>query len=106
MQLQLSALASTPPRVDGLVAFALDGSAAVASEESDGFSSALRRMGLAGDCTVALSTSGDAANILAALRAACAAGMVTVGQLGHDGGQARAEVDVAVTVREIDPMQV
>ena len=106
MQLQLSALASTPPRASGLVAFALDGSAALAGEESDGFSSALRRMGRAGDCAVALSISGDAANILAALRAACAAGTVTVGQLGHDGGRARAEVDVAVTVRENDPVQV
>ena len=106
MQLQLSALASTPPRASGLVAFALDGSAALAGEESDGFSSALRRMGRAGDCAVALSISGDAANILAALRAACAAGTVTVGQLGHDGGRARARVDVAVTVGETDPVQV
>ena len=32
--------------------------------------------------------------------------MVTVGQLGHDGGRARAEVDVAVTVKENDPVQV
>ena len=106
MQLRLSALARTPPRAGGLVAFALDESAASAGEESDGFAAALRRTGRAGDCAVALSTSGDAANILAALRAARAAGMVTVGLLGHDGGQARAEVDVAVTVRENDPMQV
>ena len=50
MQLRLSALARTPRRAGGLVDFAMDGSAALAGEELDGFSSALRRMGRAGDC--------------------------------------------------------
>lgn len=106
MQVRLGTLARTPPRAAGLVAFSLEEGEARPGEEASRFAAALARRGRPGDCAVALSTSGDSANILAALRAAREAGMVTVALLGNNGGRARAEVDRAVTVPERDPMRV
>ena len=55
-------------------------------------------LGRPGDCLVAISTSGQSANVLAAVHTARSIGMYTVGLLGHDGGQLRDSVDCAVTV--------
>jgi D-sedoheptulose 7-phosphate isomerase len=41
----------------------------------------------AGDVLVAISTSGDSANVVAAVEAASARGAVTLGLLGKDGGR-------------------
>ncbi|MCG3135341.1 MAG: Phosphoheptose isomerase [Planctomycetes bacterium] len=54
--------------------------------------------GRAGDVLVTLSTSGNSSNLVAALNAARARGMTTVGLLGRGGGAMRALCDVAVVV--------
>lgn len=51
-----------------------------------------------GDVLVAISTSGDSANVVEALKTARAAGVRTVGLLGRSGGEAKALCDVAVVV--------
>lgn len=53
------------------------------------FARSVRAFGKAGDVLVALTTSGNSPNILAALRAGAEAGLHTVSLLGRDGGKAR-----------------
>ena len=53
------------------------------------FARSVRAFGKPGDVLVALSTSGNSANILAAVRAGNEAGLHTIALLGRDGGQAR-----------------
>lgn len=55
-------------------------------------------LGRAGDCLVGISTSGNSRNVVRAFEEARAAGIVTVGLLGRDGGVLRALSDVAVVV--------
>jgi D-sedoheptulose 7-phosphate isomerase len=50
----------------------------------------VQALGRPGDVLIALSTSGNSANILRALEAARAGGVTCVGLLGQGGGQARA----------------
>jgi D-sedoheptulose 7-phosphate isomerase len=54
------------------------------------FSRQVEAMVRRGDVLVAISTSGKSANVLAAVEAANAAGAVTIGLLGRDGGRLRA----------------
>jgi phosphoheptose isomerase len=51
-----------------------------------------------GDVLIAISTSGNSANILAAVDAAAATGCRTIGLTGREGGKLRDRVDVAVVV--------
>jgi D-sedoheptulose 7-phosphate isomerase len=51
-----------------------------------------------GDCLVAISTSGNSANVIAAVDAARAASAAVVGLLGRDGGRLRALCDTAIVV--------
>ena len=53
------------------------------------FARQVRAFGRKGDVLVAISTSGNSPNILAAIRAASAAGIATIAMLGRDGGAAR-----------------
>ena len=53
------------------------------------FSRQVEAMVRRGDVLVAISTSGNSANVLAAVEAANAAGAVTIGLLGRDGGRLR-----------------
>jgi len=55
------------------------------------FARQLRALGRRGDVAVAITTSGNSANVLEAVRAAKEAGLVTVGLTGGDGGQLAAE---------------
>jgi D-sedoheptulose 7-phosphate isomerase len=55
-------------------------------------------LGRAGDGLIAITTSGRSPNVVAALRAARAKGIVTIGLLGGDGGAARALCDLALVV--------
>jgi D-sedoheptulose 7-phosphate isomerase len=59
---------------------------------------ALRVQGKRGDIALALSTSGQSANINRALTAAREIGMLTVGFIGKDGGRMRALCDHAFVV--------
>jgi D-sedoheptulose 7-phosphate isomerase len=62
------------------------------------FARQLQALGRAGDVAIGISTSGNAANVLAGLRAARDLGMVTVALTGASGGQARDLADHWVSV--------
>ncbi len=62
------------------------------------FSRQLEGLGSAGDCLLAISTSGNSPNVIRAAEAARAAGIHTIGLLGRDGGKLRALCDIAVVV--------
>ncbi len=55
-------------------------------------------LGRAGDCLMAISTSGNSENIVRAVEVAHAAGIATIGLLGHDGGRLAALCDQIVVV--------
>lgn len=55
-------------------------------------------LGRAGDALLALSTSGNAGNVLRALRVARAMGLTAIGLTGDDGGAMRAYCDICVRV--------
>jgi D-sedoheptulose 7-phosphate isomerase len=62
--------------------------------------------GLAGDALLALSTSGNSANVIAALAEARRRGLYTIAMVGYDGGRVAAEAladDVVVTRSEHIP---
>jgi D-sedoheptulose 7-phosphate isomerase len=61
------------------------------------FERQVRALGRPGDVLVALSTSGNSANVRRAVRAAREIGLRTIGLLG-EGGQLTAEVDCPVVV--------
>lgn len=52
----------------------------------------------AGDVLIGISTSGNSANVIAAVNAAKHVGCTTVGMLGRDGGKLKTSVDQAITV--------
>jgi D-sedoheptulose 7-phosphate isomerase len=52
----------------------------------------------AGDVVIAISASGNSANVLAAIDAARARGAITVGLVGFGGGSLKAAVDAAIHV--------
>jgi D-sedoheptulose 7-phosphate isomerase len=70
------------------------------------FARQVRALGRRGDCLVAISTSGNSANVLRAVEAARALGVVTIGLLGRDGGAIAAACDRAVVVRGTDTARI
>ena len=62
------------------------------------FARQVRAFGKAGDVLVALTTSGNSPNILAALEAAKGLGLHTIALLGRDGGRARGLAEVELVV--------
>ncbi|QHL90221.1 SIS domain-containing protein [Sphingomonas changnyeongensis] len=58
----------------------------------------VQALGKAGDCLVGISTSGNSANIVKAFDFARAAGIVTIGLLGRDGGALVGLSDIAIVV--------
>lgn len=62
------------------------------------FSRWVEALGRPGDALIALSTSGNSANITRALRSAQRLGMRTIGLLGKGGGEARTLCDRAIVV--------
>jgi D-sedoheptulose 7-phosphate isomerase len=73
---------------------------AFANDEDPGLVFAQQVLGLGrpGDALLGISTSGNAANVIAALVAARAFGMATVGLTGQSGGRMRGWCDVLVAV--------
>ena len=55
-------------------------------------------LGKAGDCLLAISTSGNSKNVLRAVEAARDLGLHTIGLLGRDGGQLAGRCEVAIVV--------
>lgn len=66
------------------------------------FARLVEAFGERGDVLVALSTSGDSANVVAAAQRARARGLATVGLLGRGGGALAAECDTALIVPSDD----
>jgi D-sedoheptulose 7-phosphate isomerase len=62
------------------------------------FARSVEALGQEGDLLVALSTSGNSPNVLAAVEAARAKRITTVGLLGKGGGELRSRVDVPIVV--------
>jgi D-sedoheptulose 7-phosphate isomerase len=62
------------------------------------FARQVRAFGKPGDVLVALTTSGNSPNILAALNAAKSQGLHTIALLGRDGGRARGLAEVELLV--------
>jgi len=62
------------------------------------FARQVQALGKAGDCLIAISTSGNSGNVLAAVAAAKSLGISTIGLLGRDGGQLKAQCDIAIVV--------
>ena len=62
------------------------------------FSRQIEALGQAGDVLVALTTSGNSQNILAALQAAKSKGVRTIVLTGKDGGKARGLADIALVI--------
>ena len=63
------------------------------------FSKQVKALGVEGDILLALSTSGDSANVIEAVRAAKSQGIFTVALTGRDGGQVADMVDMALVVK-------
>jgi D-sedoheptulose 7-phosphate isomerase len=70
------------------------------------FSRQVEGLARPGDLLVCFSTSGNSANITAALRAARARGAGTVALLGKDGGAARGLADLALVVASGDTARI
>ncbi len=66
------------------------------------FARPLRALGQKGDALLAITTSGNSANVLAALEVAKAQGLVRLGFLGGDGGAALGQCDQAIVVPSRD----
>jgi D-sedoheptulose 7-phosphate isomerase len=62
------------------------------------FSRQVLGLGIAGDCLLAISTSGNSKNVLRAVAAARGLDMRVIGLLGRDGGQLAGLCDVAIIV--------
>lgn len=64
------------------------------------FARQIEALGRPGDVAIAISTSGASPNVLAAVEAAKAAGMKTIGVTGRDGGALGRAVDIHVNAAE------
>jgi len=62
------------------------------------FARQVQAIGKPGDCLIAISTSGNSGNVLAAVASAKALGITCIGLLGRDGGKLKAECDIAIVV--------
>ncbi len=62
------------------------------------FARQVHAFGRRGDVLIALTTSGNSANILCALEAARGLGVSTIALLGRDGGKARGKADIELLV--------
>jgi len=63
------------------------------------FSKQVKAIGQEGDVLLAISTSGNSANVIQAVEAAKERGIYTVGFSGGDGGRLERAVDILLTVR-------
>jgi len=65
---------------------------------ADSFAKQVKALGKEGDVAIGISTSGSAANVLKAIKAAKEMGLKTVGLAGRDGGELAKLVDIALVV--------
>ena len=62
------------------------------------FARQVQAIGKPGDCLIAISTSGNSGNVLAAVAAAKAIGITCIGLLGRDGGKLKSVCDISIVV--------
>ena len=65
---------------------------------ADSFAKQVKALGKEGDVAIGISTSGAAANVIKAIKAAKEMGLKTVGLAGRDGGELAKLVDIALVV--------
>lgn len=99
----VSVLSQTFPRPAlPSIALTTDTSMLTASANDFGFDGIFARqveaLGVAGDVLLGITTSGNSANVLAAVASAKQAGMTTIGLSGRDGGRIRQEADQCICV--------
>ena len=73
---------------------------------SEMFARQIDGIGKKGDCLVALSTSGNSANVVRACGVARAKGMKVIGLTGQTGGAMAAECDAVVKIPETDTARI
>lgn len=64
----------------------------------DIFSRQVAALSRKGDCLIGISTSGNSGNVIRAVEAARAAGVVTIGLLGRDGGKLKPLCNISIVV--------
>jgi D-sedoheptulose 7-phosphate isomerase len=62
------------------------------------FSRQVAGLGRAGDCLIAISTSGNSENVFQAVKAANKLGIKTIGMVGASGGRLRQSCDLCIVV--------
>jgi D-sedoheptulose 7-phosphate isomerase len=70
------------------------------------FARLVQAHGRGGDVAIAISTSGNSPNVIAAVKTARDAGLATIGLLGRGGGALAREVDLAIVVPSGDTQRV
>jgi D-sedoheptulose 7-phosphate isomerase len=84
------------------IALSTDTSALTAIANDYGYADVFARqvegLGRAGDCLIAISTSGGSPNVLRAVQRAHAIGIKTIGLAGKDGGALREACDIVIVV--------
>lgn len=92
------------------LALTTDSSALTAIGNDYGFAEVFARqiagLGVAGDCVIAISTSGNSVNLLRGLTQARQLGMSTLGLSGRDGGAMHALCDLCVVVPHGDTARI
>ena len=97
---------------EGLPTIALDGHPGLSTaflNDVDGqlvFAQQVNGYGQAGDVLLAISTSGNSANIYYALLTAKAKGMPVIGLSGRDGGKLKGAADVTIVVPEQETFKI
>lgn len=94
----------------GAIALTTDTSALTSISNDYSFDEVFSRqvlgLGRAGDCLIAISTSGNSRNVLRAAESARSAGLSSVALLGRDGGALRKLVDVPIIVPSISTARI
>ena len=84
------------------IALTNDGSFLTATGNDYGFEHVFARqiegLGNPGDVLIGITTSGNSANVLAAIEAANAKGMQTIALLGRDGGDSKGAADIDIII--------
>lgn len=70
------------------------------------FSRQVEGLGNAGDVLVAFTTSGNSANVVKALEAACSGGLKTILLAGKDGGKSKGVADIEIIVPHNDSARI